>query len=122
MLITVSDNSNYRAARFNWVTDMNNYRAGHIYVRVSSIATGAANHAAAWYFYRCSGYNRGLTASLIDSGGSTGSFTVTLSDQGDLDSDSCSLQVAATGPSGNASINVECFATNYMGIREAWRA
>jgi hypothetical protein len=29
--------------------------------------------------------------------------------------------VSATGPVGNGSINLEVIATNYAGIREAWR-
>jgi len=58
---------------------------------------------------------------LKDSGGDTSQFTVTVTDGGDLNSDSVECRVSATSPTGNSSINVEAIGTNYLGIREAWR-
>jgi hypothetical protein len=100
---------------------MSNNRAGHIYIRVSTVDEDQSDFYVAWYLYRIASYNQGFVQTLADSGGDTGQFTIAITDNGDLDADSLELVVSATGPVGNGSINLEVIATNYAGIREAWR-
>jgi len=96
-----------------------------IMVQVTSCATNGGNTASAWYFYRCRVYGNtstgGFSITLVDSGGDTGSFTISFNDDGDVGStfgvgagEARQTELRLTGPGARTAGTV--FVTSYGGI------
>jgi hypothetical protein len=85
------------SATFNYVLDSNNsaWSTFNLWVVVSTVSGGAAGDAGAWYMIAGRHYGGNMGASVRDSGGNTGDFTVTVSDQGGTDP--ISVRLAITG-------------------------
>ena len=63
----------------------NNWVAFDLFIRASSCATNGSAHSSAWFFYRCRVYaNSGFNYTLVDSGGDTGSISISINDDGNV--------------------------------------
>ena len=109
--------------RWSVITDPNNYRTGQLFFTVSGIDTGAGDHVGAWYLYKMRYYNKGYGTSLVDSGGNTGSFSISFSDQGDSANygNTMILDLSVSSVSGDGSIMLHTTMSNSYGIYESWR-
>jgi hypothetical protein len=122
-----SDNDSTAAFRWAVISDPSNYRAAHLFVTVSTIDEDASDCEGAWYLYKIGFYNRGFgQAAVVDSGGDTGNFSLSISDQGNAVNYANTLifdlSFAATGGgASNGSILACATFVNYMGSYEAWR-
>lgn len=90
------------------------WSSGYFYIKASTVNSNQAGPAAAWWLYHIMHYNGSLSgASLKDSGGDTGSFTITISDQGGTDPITVRVNIAHSN--NRLTTSVEC--GNYYGVR-----
>ena len=87
---------------FDYVLDSYNisWSTFNIFLTVSTISGGAVGDAGAWYMIAGRHYNGSMSASVRDSGGNTGSFTVAVSNQGGTDP--LNVRLAITGMQGTS--------------------
>ena len=89
------------------------WSGGYVYIKASTVNSNQASPAAAWWFYRIMHYNGGLSSPvLVDSGGNTGNFTITISDQGGTDPITVRVNIAHSNNRLTTMIDVG----NYYGI------
>ena len=97
-----------------------------VMVYATSCSTNAANTVSAWYYYRGRVYGNqnsgGFSVVLVDSGGDTGSFTISFNDDGAVGttfgmgniSEARQFEIRLTGP-GNRTAGT-AFVTSYSGL------
>jgi hypothetical protein len=85
----------------------------YMLILANTTNSNQANILAAWWLYNMTHYNGSLAGvSLRDSGGNTGSFTVTISDQGGTDP--ITVRASITNPTNRMNARIEV--GNYYGV------
>ena len=101
-----------------------NWLAFDLFIRASSCATTGASHSSAWFFYRCRVYaNSGFSFTQVDSGGDTGSISISINDDGNVgtaiglgsDTDARQFEVRMSRSGGQRS-TLSVFANSYPKI------
>ena len=124
LMVIGTDNDRNTGVRYavNYATSK--WDNGCLWIQIASGKGDNTLNSAAWDFYRITMYNGSMTAGLADSGGDTGSFTITISDDGDSAVYSSTMIFGIVGQSTNAAADntiMQCNLTWYNGSYEAWR-
>ena len=124
MMVGGQDNDRNTAVRYSVPYSGNKWDCGCIYIQIASGKGDATLQSAAWFFYKFAIYLGSLSVSLVDSGGDTGSFTITISDDGDSANYASTMILGILGQSTTAAADnttMFCNLTWYNGSYEAWR-
>jgi hypothetical protein len=124
MMVVGNDNDRNTAVRYSVPYATNKWDHGNLWIQISSGKGDASLNTSAWFFYRITIYLGSLGVSLADSGGDTGSFTMTISDDGDSTNYANTMILGILGQSTTVAADnttMFCNLTWYNGSYEAWR-
>jgi len=110
-----ADNSTQVTVRAKITASASEWQPGYVFVRVASYNADATGGAAAWYLVLFRIYNGSVQGfSVQSSGGSTGSFTLTVSDATSGTTSYGLLNVTAAGSNNRTVMDVEIVDYNYI--------
>jgi len=108
-----NDNSGLVTIRAEIRTEVYEWQSGYAFVRASSINADATGGACAWWILGYRAFNGGITFfGLADSGGNTGSLTLTASDATSGTTSKALAQLRVTGGNNRTVMDVELIAYN----------
>lgn len=109
------DNSGNVTVRAKLQTSISEWQSAYVYVRASTFNADASGGAAAWWLVMMRIYNGGIDGiSLRDSGGDTGTLTLTVSDATSGTTDFALLSAGVSGGNNRTTMDAEIVSYNYI--------